>query len=215
MAPQSKATQDFVPIKEVRDGVVVLKNGSMRAVLMCSSVNFALKAQDMQEAIVLQFQSFLNSLDFSIQIFIQSRRLDIRPYVTLLEEREKKQTIELLKIQTREYIGFIKNFTENTSIMSKTFFVVVPYTPAILNAKSSSSLLGKVLGKKQTSETKVAEKAEAFEEARTQVEQRLAVVEQGLIRTGIRTVQLGTEEVIELFYKLLNPGDTDKPIPLN
>ena len=88
MAPQSKATQDFVPIKEVRDGVVVLKNGSMRAVLMCSSVNFALKAQDMQEAIVLQFQSFLNSLDFSIQIFIQSRRLDIRPYVTLLEERE-------------------------------------------------------------------------------------------------------------------------------
>src|SRR3989338_1550241 len=140
MAPQSKATQDFVPIKEVRDGVVVLKNGSMRAVLMCSSVNFALKAQDMQEAIVLQFQSFLNSLDFSIQIFIQSRRLDIRPYVTLLEEREKKQTIELLKIQTREYIGFIKNFTENTSIMSKTFFVVVPYTPAILNAKSSPSL---------------------------------------------------------------------------
>ena len=145
MAVSSKATQEFVPIKEVRDGVVILKDESMRAVVLASSLNFALKSDDERVAIISQFQDFLNSLDFSVQIYIQSRRLDIRPYIGLLEERYKEQINDLMKIQTREYIEFIKKFTETTNIMTKSFFIVVPYDPAIINV--SGGLSAKLFGK--------------------------------------------------------------------
>jgi hypothetical protein len=208
-SPVGKPTQDFVPIKEVRDGLAILKDGSMRGIVMTSSLNFALKSEDEQSAILYQFQDFLNSLDFSVQICIQSRKLDIRPYLALLEERKKAQTNDLLKIQTQEYIGFIKNFTETTNIMTKTFFIVVPYSPAILQ---KGGALG-AFRKNSTEQQKEAD--ELFEENRAQLEERIAIVEQGLTRTGVRVVALGTEEVIELFYKLFNPGDTEKPIKLN
>jgi len=210
---KAKATQDFVPIREVRDGIVVLKNGSLRAILMTSSLNFALKSQEEQEAILFQFQNFLNSIEFSIQIFIQSRDLDIRPYITLLEERLRVQTNDLMKIQIQEYIGFVKNFTESTNIMSKSFFVVIPYTPSILKAKSGA-LSNLPLMKKDQKESR-KEEQDSFEENRSQLEQRVSVVKQGLSRTGIRVAQLGTEEVIELFYKMFNPGELSKPIPLD
>ena len=212
MATASKATQDFVPIQEVRDGVVVLKDGSLRSVLLASSLNFSLKSDDERNAILFQFQDFLNSLDFPIQIFIQSRRLDIRPYIALLEERYKEQTNDLMKIQTQEYIGFIKNFTESTNIMTKSFFVVVPYTPAIIQ-EGTLSRFNPMSKKDKNEETKQTE--ENFEENRTQLEQRVGVVEQGLVRSGVRVVLLGTEEVIELFYKIFNPGETEKPIKLS
>jgi hypothetical protein len=208
-SPLGKPTQDFVPIKEVRDGLAILKDGSMRAVVMTSSLNFALKSEEEQNAILYQFQDFLNSLDFTIQIFIQSRRLDIRPYLALLEERKKAQTIDLLKIQTQEYIGFVKNFTETTNIMTKTFFIVIPYSPAMLQKGGGLSAFRK------KGEAEIKRDEETFEENRAQLEERIAVVEQGLTRTGVRVVQLGTEELIELFYKLFNPGDTEKPIKLN
>ncbi len=211
----SKATQEFVPIKEVRDGIIVLKDGSFRAILMTSSLNFALKSEDNQNAIILQFQNFLNSLDFSIQLFVESRKLDIRPYIALLEGRYKEQATDLMKVQTREYIEFIKNFTENASIMTKTFFVVVPYAPAPLQMKGGMvELAGKLLTRKEALE-KVQKKQDTFEENRSQLLQRLSVVEQGLMRCGIRAVELGTEEVVELFYKIFNPGDTEKPIQIN
>ncbi|MFA6536411.1 MAG: hypothetical protein WC250_03715 [Candidatus Paceibacterota bacterium] len=205
-ASSSETTQGFVPIKEVRDGIAVLKNGGLRAILLASSLNFALKSADEQQAIISQFQNFLNSLDFSVQIFIQSRRLDIRPYIALLESRYKEQLSDLMKIQTREYIEFIKNFTENTSIMSKSFFVVIPYTPSVLGS-GSKGLLGRKT-EKVTPQTSM----ENFEEDRSQLDQRISVVAQGLTRSGIRVVQLGTEEVIELFYKIFNPGESEKPI---
>jgi len=211
----AKATQDFVPIEEVRDGIVILKDGSMRAIVMTSSLNFALKGADEQEAILSQFQNFLNSLEFPVQIFIQSRDLDIRPYIALLEERYKEQTNDLMQIQTREYIEFVKKFVEGTDIMSKHFFIVVPYSASIVQAKKGLfSLLefGEKGGKKK--QTKSEAKAAAFEESRSQIEQRVSVVEQGLARTGIRVVSLGTEEIIELFYRLFNPGELSKPIPL-
>ena len=211
MAELSKATQDFVPVREVRDGVIVLKDGSMRSVLMASSINFALKSTEEQESVLYQFQNFLNSLDFSIQFFIQSRELDIRPYINLLEERLAAQTDDLMRIQVQEYIGFIKNFTENADIMSKSFFLVVPYTPSMLDQKRDA--LNMLLGKKKKKDPE--RKSHSFEEDRSQLQQRVSVVEQGLTRTGIRTIQLGTEEVIELLYKLFNPGELEKPIPLN
>lgn len=213
MANKAKATQDFIPVKEVRDGIVVMKDGTLRAVVLASSVNFSLKSDDERQAILYQFQDFLNSLDFSVQIFVQSRRLDIRPYLALLEQQRKKQTNDLMKIQVEEYIGFIKNFTENTNIMTKHFFLVIPYAPAILQSKTGSKLpdFGALL-KKSGNEARIKE--EQFEEYRTQLEQRISVVEEGLVRCGIRVVELGSEEVIELLYKIFNPGEMEKPIQL-
>jgi hypothetical protein len=205
---KSDATQNFIPIKEVRDGIVILKDGSLRALMMTSSLNFALKSEDEQQSIIFQFQNFLNSLDFSIQIFLQSRRLDIRPYIALLENRQKEQTNDLLKIQIKEYIQFIKTFTENTNIMTKTFFIVVPYTPPQLSASKGSQFFNKQTSKKQNDTAN-------FDEDAIQLEQRISVVEQGITRTGVRAVRLGTEEIIEVYYRLFNPGDVEKPIPVS
>ncbi len=204
---KTKAAQDFVPIKEVRGGVIVLKDSTLVGVLLASSVNFALKSGPEQEATLSQFQTFLNSLDFTIQFFVQSRRLDIRPYIALLEERLKAQTEDLMKIQVSEYIDFIKTFTERSNIMTKHFFVVIPYTPPLVDIGKTFET--KLFGKSSLS---ARESQIGFEEQRTQLEQRMGVVEQGLIRCGIRTVPLGTEEVIELLYKEFNPGELEKPI---
>ncbi|MEK7063143.1 MAG: hypothetical protein AAB955_00450 [Patescibacteria group bacterium] len=206
---KSKAAQDFVPIKEVRGGVIVLKDGTLVGGLLASSLNFALKSADEQSAILSQFQNFLNSLDFSIQFFIQSRKLDIRPYIGLLEERLRAQTEDLMKIQVSEYIDFIKTFTDRANIMSKHFFVMVPYAPPIINIQKG--IQEKIFG---TNNLSAREREIGFEEHRTQLEQRMGVVEQGLIRCGIRTAPLGTEEVIELLYKEFNPGDLEKPIAM-
>jgi hypothetical protein len=181
----------------------------MRSVVLASSLNFALKSQDEQASILLQFQNFLNSLDFSIQIFIQSKKLDIRPYVALLEERYKEQVGELMKIQVREYIEFIKTFVENTNIMSKSFFVVVPYDP--IPANISNNPISRMFSKGKTKQETADDQ---FRESKSQLEQRVAVIEQGLVRCGIRTAELGTEEVVELYYKLFNPGETEKPIQI-
>ncbi len=212
--PSATASQKFVPIKEIRDGIAILKDGTMRGMVIVSSINFALKSEDAQQAIIYQFQNFLNSLDFPVQIYIQSRRLDIKPYLALLEDRYKEQTIDLLKLQTREYIEFIKKFTENTNIMTKSFFVVVPFSPAMVQGGKGSILPANPFtsaGQKQS----VQDKIENFEENKSQLEQRVSVIEGGLSRCGLRSFRLGTDEITELFYKIFNPGDTDKPIQLH
>jgi len=208
----SLSTQDFVPVQQVRDGVVVLKDSTLRAVLLASSINFALKSEDEQTAFIVQFQNFLNSLDFSVQIFVQSRMLDIRPYIATLEAQYKQQLDDLMRVQIREYIGFIKSFTEAANIMTKSFFVVVPYSPTITSQKGGLASKLNPFAKKDTN---TAEQNRTFEEHVSQLEQRIAIVQQGLVRTGVRTVQLGTEEAIELLYKMFNPGEDSKPMPLN
>jgi hypothetical protein len=210
MATQkSNPTQDFVPIKEIRDGVILVNDSEMRAILICSSINLSLKSAQEQEAVISGFQTFLNSLDFSCQISIQSRRLDIRPYIALLEDRQKDVTEDLLKVQIREYIEFIKDFTDKRNIMTKSFFITVPYTISLINTKSG--IFGG-LGVGSKTEDSRQLKIEQFEEARSQIEQRVSIVQQGLGRVGVRAARLGTEEIVELFYKLFNPGETDKPI---
>lgn len=214
MAISAKNSQDFVPIKEIRNGIIILKNGGIRSVLICSSINLSLKSSEEQVATINQFQSFLNGLDFPVQICVQSRRLDIRPYLLMLESREKELAEPLLKIQTREYIEFIRNFTDEVNIMTKTFFVVVPYsTPAI---KTGTNLLNDILGKKDSSRQKQNETVELadFEEKRSQLDQRVGVVIGELSRIGIRSSQLKTDEVVELFYKTFNPGDISQGIKL-
>ncbi|MCE9541770.1 hypothetical protein K8R03_04425 [Candidatus Kaiserbacteria bacterium] len=205
-----KSTQEFVPISEVRNGVVIMKDGSLRAILLASSINFALKSEDEQTAFIVQFQNFLNSLDFSVQIFVQSRMLDIRPYIATLEAAYKEQLDDLMRIQIREYIEFIKSFTEAANIMTKNFFLVVPYSqPALTKTGGALSMLQ--FGKKNTSSS---DSNKSFEEQVSQLEQRISIVQQGLVRTGVRTVQLGTEEAIELLYKMFNPGEEGKPMTL-
>jgi type IV secretory pathway VirB4 component len=207
------ASQQFVPVREVRDGIVVLKDGGIRSVLMCSSLNFALKSDDEQNAFLMQFQNFLNSLDFHIEMFVQSRKLDIRPYIATLEEAYKNTLDELMKIQIREYITFIKSFTEAANIMTKHFFVVVPFDGSIISSSSNplSSLRLPWQSAERSSEQNLGAK-QAFDENLSQLEQRVAIVQQGLVRTGVRSVQLGTEEVIELLYRIMNPGGDEAPM---
>lgn len=206
----SRASQSFVPVEEVRSGVVILKKGGYRGIMMCSSINFALKSDDEQKAIIGGFQNLLNTLDFSIEIVIHSRKTDIRPYLGLLEERMGSQTSELMRVQLREYIGFIRNFIEGADIMTKTFYIVVPYegSGGAAVTKTLSSFVG---GKKESSETNMDL---SFEESRIQLEQRMALVQSGLASAGVRAVPLGTEEIIELLYRSFNVGEMENPIRL-
>ncbi len=209
MAP-TKTTQSFVPVKEVRNGVVVLKNDGYRGILMCSSINFALKGEDEQRAIIGGFQSLLNTLDFSIQIVVHSRKTDIRPYLALLETRMQEQSTELMRLQLREYIAFIRNFIDSSDIMTKLFYVVVPYAPGAGGIVSSTpSFLG---GTKRPATDGTSD---SFEENRVQLEQRMALVVQGLAASGVRAVPLGTEEVIELLYRSFNLSELENPIHLS
>ncbi|MFM2423779.1 MAG: hypothetical protein RLZZ70_166 [Candidatus Parcubacteria bacterium] len=200
----TSATQEFVPIRDIKNGVVILKSGQICKVLLASSINFALKSRDEQQAILFQFQNFLNTLDFSLQIYVQSRRLNIEPYLATLQSLESIQYSDLMRVQLREYIEFIRTFTTEVDVMSKNFFVVVPYTPPKLDfTKSFTSMLskGKVL------------ETNTLEEQRLQLEQRQAVVEQGLNRIGVRTIALKDDELVELFYHIYNPGDITGQAP--
>ena len=201
------ATQEFVPIERVRDGVIVLKSGELRAVLITNSLNLALKSEDEQQAILMQFQTFLNSLDFDIQIFIESRKLNIKPYIDLLQARSKEIKEDLLKIQIHEYMGFITKFTEESNIMTKHFFITVPYFQT-KDGGGTSPLLSFNATNSNTKETQAG-----FESARIQLEQRVSTISSGLSRFGLRAQKLGTEEVVELFYKLFNPSEQNRDAP--
>lgn len=202
MATIGTPAQQFVPVQEVRDGIVVLKDGTLATVILVSSINLSLKSYDEQRATLMQFQGFLNSLDFPIQIVIQSRRYDVRPYIITLQNRLLEQTEPLLQVQTREYIQFIQTFTDQVNIMRKSFFVVIPYVPAIISQDKGVGKLFSFFNKSKV------DAVSDFEEERTQLEERMSVVEQGLTRLGLRIAQLGTQEVIELLYKTFNPGET-------
>ena len=205
MAKTSAATQDFVPIRDIKDGVVILKSGQICKVLLASSVNFALKSLDEQKAILFQFQNFLNTIDFSLQIYVQSRRLNIEPYIATLVERQSTQDNDLMRIQLREYIEFIRSFTTEVDVMTKNFFVIIPYTAPVIDFKKSfTNILSQGSG---------ALKEKTIEEERLQLEQRQSMVEQGLNRIGVRTIALQNDELVELFYHIYNPGDITGSAP--
>lgn len=208
MPAKSAASQDFVSIRDIKDGVVITKSGQLCKVLLASSVNFALKSLDEQRAILFQFQNFLNTLDFTLQIYVQSRRLNIQPYIATLAKLEDKQHNDLMRIQLREYMSFIAHFTENANIMTKNFFVVIPYSPAKVSLnKGLASIIGASGGNIPLRDDT------SFEEQRLQLEQRQGIVEQGLNRIGVRTIALQNDELVELFYHIYNPGDTTGSAP--
>lgn len=210
------ATQQFVPVKEIRNGIIVLKDGGYRGVLICSSVNFGLKSADEQHAITLGFQNFLNTLDFSVQIVINSRKMDLRPYLALLEEKAAEQKTELMRIQLHEYVEFVRSFTDQANIMTKSFYLVVPYAPRAF-AAGAVSFLRRLPGGKagESAAVKNASAEASFAEDRAQLQQRLSLVAGGLAGTGVRAVPLGTEELIELLYRSFNPGELENPIRLD
>lgn len=192
-------TQQFLEIEEIKDGVLILKNKSLRGVIMVSSINFALKSEEEQMAILYQFQNFLNSLDFSIQILVQSRRVNLTGYLEKLKELEEKQENELLKIHIKDYHDFIKNLIGGGQIMSKSFFVIVPFTlveiPGIETVK-----------KKQPTPTLTEEQ---FQRAKIQLFQRMEYVMLGLRRCGLQCAILNTQELIELFWSLYHPVEAE------
>lgn len=208
MANQN-TSQKFVPLRDIKDNVVILKNGQMNMVLLASSINFALKSIDEQEAILRQFQTFLNTIDFSVQFYIQSRRLNIQPYLDMLGGREEKQDNDLMKIQLREYMQFIKTFTTEVEVMSKSFFIVVPYTPVAANLQNNLEGFKDLIGGKKD----VYFDDKNFMEHKLQLEQRVSLVEQGLSGIGVRTILLQSEELVELYYHIFNPGEVGGTAP--
>lgn len=195
------STQKYVDVEEVRDGVVILKDGSLRAALLVSSVNFDLKATEEQDSIISQYQNFLNSLDFPIQIMINSRKLNITPYLDYLKKKETQLTNELLSLQLAEYQNFIKNLTEVSSIMSKFFYVIVPFHP-VENVKTG--IFDRFFGA-TSSQMAVARRRELFDTYKNQLWQRIDHISSGLSGTGVKVVPLKTEELIELLYNSYNP----------
>jgi len=196
------ASQKFVEIEDIKDNVVIMKNGTLRAVLACSSINFALKSEDEQNAILYQFQNFLNSLDFPVQFIVQSRKINIEDYLKNLEKIEEGQENELLKLQISEYREFIRALVEGTNIMEKDFYLVVPFSVfETKGAKGISTILG---GGKSF---KINE--EDFQRARSQLAQRIEFVSQGIRRCGIHSVVLQDRELIELFWARYNPKSAE------
>lgn len=194
------STQDFLEFDQIRDGIIILKNKGLRAVLMVSSLNFALKSAEEQNAILYQFQSFLNSLDFSCQILILSRRLNIVGYLEKLEKIEKKEENELLKLQITEYRKFIDQIMRGGSIMQKTFYVVVPFS--IMEAQTID--VKKKLPKVPT----LTE--ETFQRCKTQLLQRVEFVALGLRACGLQSVPLSSLELAELFWGLHHPVEAER-----
>ncbi|MDP3795424.1 MAG: hypothetical protein Q8R13_05925 [bacterium] len=202
--PSAAPSQHILDIDAIRDGVLVLKNGALRAVLMASSLNFDLKSEVEQEAIIAGYQEFLNSLDFQVQLVVHSRRLDIEHYLAALAERTKDQPNELLRVQVDEYIQFIRSFVEMANIMQKFFYVVVPF--ALTEQKSGGGLFSGLTGLFGGGGKTKAMDPERFAEYKTQLWQRVELVASGLARLDVRTVPLTNEELFELFRSLYRPG---------
>jgi type IV secretory pathway VirB4 component len=195
------ATQANLPIAEIKDGVVVLKDGTLRSVILVSSINFALKSEDEQNAIISSYVGFLNSIDFPLQIVVQSRRLQIKPYIEDLIQAEQDQENELLKVQIADYRAFVQELVEIGQIMTKRFYVVVPFDAQSDQQKSFFTRFKEVLRPALT----VRLKEELFEKRKYDLDLRVRHVMSGLESIGLQVAQLDTQSLIELYYTTYNP----------
>jgi hypothetical protein len=195
------STQDFLQFDRIKDGIIILKNKGLRATLMISSINFSLKSADEQNAILSQFQNFLNSLDFPCQIIVASRKLNITGYLEKLDDIKLKEKNDLLKVQIGEYRSFIEEITQEGSIMQKTFYVSVPF-----------SLVESTLGPQQFKSAAFSSELteEAFQRAKNQLLQRVEFVILGLRSCSLEAVPLNTLEVSELLWGLYHPIEAER-----
>lgn len=194
-------TQQFLDVVEVKENVIVLKSGALRSVLAVSAINYDLKSSDEQDAIVNQYQNFLNSLDFPLQILISSRKINMDRYMDFIESKEKIQTNELLRLQISEYKNFIRQMVSVSNIMDKSFYIIVPFSPIENTKQGFFSNLGNIINPKKD----IIEKREAFETYRIQLFQRVDHIIAGLTGIGLRIAPLKTQELIELLYASYNP----------
>lgn len=200
MASNKVPTQDFIPVEKIREGIIILKNQSLRGVLIVSSLNFGLKSADEQTAIIYQFQNFLNSLDFQTQILVTSRRINMTGYIDRLKKMEAEQKNDLLRLQTTEYINFIQEIIGGGSIMTKNFYVVLPYFPLV-------ELTNFIPGKEN--EKKGALTEQKFQAAKYQLYQRMEYVSLGLRRCGLNSAPLNTAEIIEFLWANHHPQEAE------
>ena len=178
-----------------------MKDGTLRAILMVSSINFALKNEDEQNAIVSSYISFLNSIDFPLQIVIQSRQLYIKPYLEKLLQQEKEQTNELLRAQIADYRSFVTELVSLGKIMSKQFFVIVPYDPLSNKSRGFFARFKEVINPAIT----VKLKEDRFMQRKHDLDMRVRMIESGLTSMNLEVVRLDTQSLIELFYSTYNP----------
>jgi type IV secretory pathway VirB4 component len=198
----SAYTQQFVDVAEVKENAIILKNGSLRAILAVSAINFDLKSTEEQEAIINQYQNFLNSVDFPIQILISSRKLNMNHYLDFLTEKEKTQSNELLRMQISEYKNFVSQLVSVSNIMDKNFYIIVPFSPIENQEKTFFSNIKSLINPRQN----VIEKRENFETYRFQLFQRTEHIIAALAGIGLRIVPLNTGEIIELLFNSYNPS---------
>lgn len=196
-------TKQFVQIQEIRNGVVILKNGGLRAVLLTSSMNFILKSSVEQQGIINIFREFLDSIEWPVQIIINSRQINLDNYIADLDERAQKQENELMRLQISEYSDFIKSLISISNIISKNFYIVVPYSP--LNLKKGGILKGLSSGIKTNSYSDAI-----LEEYKNQLWQRVKHIQAGLRRLTLRAEPLNTKELLELYYNFYNPTPKTK-----
>jgi hypothetical protein len=196
-------TQQFIPVDQIREGVMIMKDRSLRGVLLVSSLNFALKSEDEQTGIIYQFQDFLNSLDFSCQIIAQSRKLNITGYLEKLKEIEAKQENDLLKVQTSEYRKFIEQIVGGGSIMTKNFYVVIPYYPLVEVPGAAG------MAEKNTKASKKDLTEDKFQRGKYQLWQRMEYVVLGLRRCGLRASPMTSPELIETLWAFHHPKEAE------
>ncbi len=198
---QGSSTQNYVDVESIRDDVIVLKNGSLRSVVLISSLNFDLKSSQEQDAIISQYQQFLNSLDFPVQIVISSKRFNIAPYLETIKSQISVSQTELLRFQIDEYQEFIKNLSDIANIMSKTFYIVVPFAPS---EDEETGVINSLKGLFRPREATNMHD-DLFQAYRSQLLQRVDNVMAGIGGTGVHAAPLNTEELIELMYNSYNP----------
>lgn len=194
------STQDHLPIAGIQDGVVIMADGSLRLILKAEPVNFDLKSDQEQNSIIYSYQAFLNSLDFPIQIVVQSKKLDLEQYLIRTLDNTKSASNELMRIQIEEYTGFVRHLISIANIMAKRFYIVVSHTA--LTKSTSLNQLGSIIPHKANG---AVLDQEEFDRLRKEIYNKGNVIEGGLSRVGVRCSVLETQQAIELFYGIYNP----------
>lgn len=204
------STQSALQISEIRDGIVILSDGTFRAVIMCRSINFDLMSPQERESVEFSYQGFLNSLYFPVQIFIRSQKVDLRPYLERMDKIRTQQSNMLLGLLMEDYIDFLADIAQQTNIMDKKFYLVVKYPDldkdirsALRQSTNFFTNLAELFSPGKTSRVVVDENT--LEKAKTELRNRVQAVMQGLDQCGIRSLPLDTEELIELYYDAYNP----------
>jgi len=207
----ANSTQNHLQIAEIRDGIVIMNDGSFRSVVMLRSINFDLMSPSEREAVEFGYQSFLNSLYFPIQIFVRSERIDIKPYIDRLDKIRSEHDNMLLALLMDDYLDFIDNLASQTNIMDKHFYLTIPYFPATEGKtskggiSSTKSMFDGIFGMLGNNSTRVVIDENKLEEAKTELRNRVQAVLNGLMQTGVQGLPLDTQELIELYYDAYNP----------